>query len=247
MCTERAATPRPGQVTHRRGIVRLGAPGSLVGSVERRVPVMPTASRSTRGSRSTEAAVRNHPLSRGERLGADLHRQCLVTALALLLGSVATGFVSTWGLPLLIAAGLVQLGLAVSLAMLNSLQHERALEMIIEGRRLPIPRLERELQRLKRPRHRTGLANALDDIVRTAARWPKLIRVSRPVFDPRIVRAAAPELRAIAACMRTNEVSACALARAERLLMSGHSPLYGTDLDDLDHELVRIRRELDHP
>jgi hypothetical protein len=208
---------------------------------------MPIASRSTRGSRPTEAVARSHPLFCGERLRADFRRQSLVTAVALLLGSAATGFGWTWGLPLLIAAGLVQVGLGVSLALLNSLQHQRALELIIEGRSLPLPRLEREMQRLKRPRHRIGLASALDDLVQAAERWPKLIRSSRPVFDPRTVRTAAAELRRIAAFLRTNEVSACALARAERLLTSGHSPLYGTDLDDLDHELLCIRQELDHP
>jgi hypothetical protein len=205
---------------------------------------MPIASRSTRSSRSTEAAGQNHPLVRGEQLRADFRRQSLVTALALLLGSLATGFGWTWGLPLLVAAGLVQVWLGVSLAFLDSLQHERALELIGEGESLPLPGLERGVQRLSRPCHSTGLARALEDLVQIAERWPKLIRTSRPVFDPRTVRAAATELGAIAACLRTGEVSARALARVERLLTSGRSPLYGTDADELKHELHRIRLEL---
>lgn len=204
---------------------------------------MPIAFRPTRSSRSIPVVAAGHPFFRGERLRADFRRQSLVTLLPLLLGSLATGFGWTWGLALLVAAGLVQLWLGFSLVLLRSLQHEKALELIIKSGNLPPPGLEREVQRLTRPRHSRGLSRALDDLVQTAERWPRLT-TSRPVFDPRIARAAATELRGIAASLRSGEVSVRALARVERLLTSGGSPLYGTDADELNHELLLIRLEL---
>jgi hypothetical protein len=149
-------------------------------------------------------------------------------------------------MPLLIAAGIVQLGLGLGLALLAQLQRERARELIIAGRdALPLRALERERRRLQRPRRRAGLADALEDLVRAAERWPRIISTARPVFDPRQVRAAASELRAIAARLRASTVAVRAVARVERLLTSGNSPLYGREPEALRHELRRINAEFD--
>jgi hypothetical protein len=188
----------------------------------------------------------NHPLVRGHELRGDLWRQSLVTAVAVLLGAIGAASGRGWGMPLLVAAGIVQLGLGVGLALLAQLQRERARELIIAGRgALPLPALERERRRLQRPRRRAGLADALEDLVRTAERWPTLVPTARPVFDPRQVRAAASELRAIAAGLRASTVAVRAVARVERLLTSGSSPLYGRESEALRHELMRIHAELD--
>jgi hypothetical protein len=188
----------------------------------------------------------NHPLVRGNGLRGDLWWQSLVTATAVLLGAIGAASGRSWGLPLLVAAAIVQLGLAVAFALLAQLQRERARELIIAGRGgLPLPALAREQRRLQRPRLRASLADALEDCVRAAERWPTLVPTARPVFDPRLVRAAASELRAIAALLRASTVSARAVARVERLLTSGASPLYGREPEALRHELMRIHAELD--
>ena len=188
----------------------------------------------------------NHPLVRGNELRADLWRQSLVTAAAVVFGAIGAASGRGWSLPLLVAAAIVQLGLGVGLALLTQLQRERARELIIAGRGgLPLPALERELRRLQRPRRRAGLADALEDLVRSAERWPRILPTARPVFDPRHVRAAAAELRAIAARLRAGTVAVRAVARVERLLTSGASPLYGREPEALRHELTRIHAELD--
>jgi hypothetical protein len=169
-----------------------------------------------------------------------------VTAAAVLLGAIATASDRGWGLPLLVAALIVQLGVGVGLALLAQSQRERARELIIAGRGgLPLPALERERQRLQRPRRRAGLADALEDLVRAAERWPRTVPTARPVFDPRQIRTAAPELHAIASLLRSSTVDARAVALVERLLTSGASALYGREPEALRHELMRIHMELD--
>jgi hypothetical protein len=188
----------------------------------------------------------DHPFVRGQARRGDLCRQSLVTAAAILLGAIGTASGRSWGLPLLVAAGSVQLGLGLGLVLLTDLQRERARELIVTGRgHLPLPAVQRELRRLRSPGRRAGLADALEDLVQAAERWPTLVPTCRPVFDPRQVRAAAAELRAIAACLRQGRVTVRAVARVEQLLSSGASPLYGREPEALRHELMRIRAELD--
>jgi len=188
----------------------------------------------------------NHPLVRGHEFRGDLWRQSLVTAAAVLLGAIGAASGRVWGLPLFVAAGIVQLGLGIGLALLTQVQRERARELIIAGRiGLPLPTLERERRRLQRPRTRAGLADALEELVRAAERWPTLVPTARPVFDPRQVRGAAAELRATAARLRASTVAVRPVARVERLLTSGASPLYGREPEALRHELMRIHAELD--
>lgn len=190
----------------------------------------------------------NHPLVRGDQLRGDLWHQMLATTAAVVLGAVGAASGRGWGLPLLVAAVIVQLGLGVGLVLLAQLQRDRARELIIAGRGgLPLPALERERRRLQRPRGREGLAHALENLVRAAERRPTLVPTARPIFDPCQVRAAAPELRAIAACLRSSTVTVGAVARVERLLMSGASPLYDREPEALRHELMRIHAELDRP
>lgn len=192
----------------------------------------------------------NHPLSRGAEFRRDLWRQSLVTVAVVLLGASGTASGRGWGLPLLAAAAIVQLALGVALALHAQLQRERARELIIAGRGgLPLQGVERERRRLQQGRRVEGLADALDDLVRAAEGWPTLLPTSRPVFDPRQVRATAIELHAIATRLRAGRVAVPAVARVERLLTSGASPLYGREREALRHELMRINAELDreHP
>jgi hypothetical protein len=188
----------------------------------------------------------NHLLAAGEWLRRDLWRQSLVTAAAVLVGAIGVASSQRWGTPLLVVAGLVQLLLAAGLALHAGLQRERARELIIAGRAdLAVRTVQRECGRLRRPDHSRSLAAALDNLVRAAERWPTLLPSSRPVFDPRLVRAAARQLRALATRLRVTAPPLAAIARTERLLTSGASPLYGHDLNELRRELNRIEAELD--
>jgi hypothetical protein len=209
----------------------------------------PIAGQSAPGRQPSSPAVllgSSHPLVRGNELRGDLRRQSLATTAPVLLGTIGAASGRAWGLPLLVAAGIVQVGLAVGLGLLAHLQRERARELIIAGHGgLPLPALAREVRRLQRPRHVAGLADALEDLVRAAERWPSIVPTARPVFDPCLVCAAAAELRALAARLRASTDAACAVARVERLLTSGESPLYGREPEALRHELWRIDAELD--
>jgi hypothetical protein len=188
----------------------------------------------------------NHPLARGDRLRRDLWRQSLVTAAAVVVGAIGAASSQPWPMALLVVAAVVQLVLAVGLALHAGLQRERARELIIAGRAdLPLRTVQRECRRLRRPRHSRSLAAALENLVRAAERWPTLLPSSRPVFDPRQVRATAPRLRALASRLRASSPPLAAIARTERLLTSGASPLYGRDPDELRRELNWVEAELD--
>jgi hypothetical protein len=195
---------------------------------------------------SAELLGPNHPLVRGEEFRRDLWRQSLLTAAAFSLSAIAAASGWSWGLPFLIAVAIVQLGLAVVLALHALLQRERSRELIIEGRlSLPLPVLERERRRLQAPRRVAALADALEDLIQQAERWRPVLPNFRPIVDPRQVRAAAAELRAIAARLRAGAPPVRAVARVERLLASGDSPLYDREPEALHQELARIQADLE--
>lgn len=187
----------------------------------------------------------NHPLARGDRLRRDLWRQSLTTAAAVLLGALATASGRVWGLPLVVVASIVEVGLGVALVLHAGLHRERARELIIAGRELPLLVLQREQRRLQRPRLSRSLARALEGLACAAERWPTLVPTSRPVFDPHLVRPVAPRLRTIAARLRANRADVRTVARVQWLLTSGASPLYGRTPEELRGELGRIEAELD--
>jgi hypothetical protein len=64
------------------------------------------------------------------------------------------------------------------------------------------------------------------------------------VYEAFLVREVAPELLAVAADLRLATVDVCGVARVERLLTIGTSPLYGTRGDELRAELERVRADL---
>jgi hypothetical protein len=158
----------------------------------------------------------NHPFARGEALRRDLRRQSGVTAVAVLVGAVTTASGYNLGLPLLISALLVQVGVAVALALHAGVQRERARELIIDGYGdLPLRGLRRERLRLQSAETRKVLADTLEALVSAAERWP-VLAPAPPTFDSRQIRAVAPRLRALAAALRAREGSLCAVARVDR-------------------------------
>jgi hypothetical protein len=175
-----------------------------------------------------------------------VRRQVVAGLIPVVAGVVGVAFAAQWGVTLLVVAAAVELALLSAIMLASSRLRERARESIISGGadfRMPV--LARERERLLRPRLRRSLAGALEDLVQVAERWHSVLRQYRPVFNPRLVRATAPELRTIARLLRSCPARAAAVARVERLLTSGASPLYGHDPIELRVELAHILRDLE--
>lgn len=175
-----------------------------------------------------------------------VRRQAVAGLLPVFAGAVGVAFAARWGMTLLVVAGTVELALLSAIMLASSRLREQARESIISGGAdFRLPALAREHERLLRPRLRRSLAGALEDLVQVAEHWHSVLRQYRPVFDPRLVRATAPELQTIARLLRSRPARAAAVARLERLLTSGASPLYGHDPAELRVELAHILRDLE--
>ena len=93
---------------------------------------------------------------------------------------------------------------------------------------------------------RLGLARAFETVISQATVRPKLrTRGTIPLFDVRVVAPVGAELAAVAALLREACPVALGVARAERLLTDGRSPLYGQSVQALCDELQHVRRLLD--
>jgi hypothetical protein len=173
-------------------------------------------------------------------------RQALASLAAVAAGTGGSALGARWGPALLVVAAAVEVALLGALALARARLRERARESIIAGTDdLRVPAVARERLRLVRPRTRRSRAASLEDLVEVAERWQSLLRPYRPVFDPRLPRATAAELRTIARLLRAPQASAASVALTEKLLTSGSSPLYGDDVARLRAELDRILRRLE--
>jgi hypothetical protein len=173
-----------------------------------------------------------------------LLRQSLVTGFVLILSAIGTALGADWARTPFMAAVTVQLLLAAALVTVAvTVKHERR-ALIIAGREVWLPMLERERRRLSEPRRREALAGALEDLVHEAEGWHRILPASRPVYDPLLVRQARAELLAIAAVLRGRTVDVRGVARCERLLRDGTSPLFGSRTEELLAELARIDTDL---
>jgi hypothetical protein len=146
-----------------------------------------------------------------------------------------------FGLLLALAAAVVQIALCWRLALLVTVRRDLCLELIIEGRGgVPLAAVERERRRLD-PRRQARLARSLEELVELADRWPTRPAQPRPLFDSRVVRQVAPQLRETAGLVRAGDPPAPGVALVERLVTSGTSPLYGAEVEQLRQELGRAR------
>lgn len=187
----------------------------------------------------------DHPFVRALELTRIMARQSFTAVGAVAFGAVGLASGADWALLVLVIAGAVQFVLAAGLLFVAGLTHERARDLIAEGREhLPLAPLARQRRRLLAHRRRDSLARALEHLVATAERPPRVLRGAPPVFNARLVREVAPELREIAALLRDVAGSARGVALSERLLTSGGSPLYAEEIDDLRSELRRIHQVL---
>ena len=78
-------------------------------------------------------------------------------------------------------------------------------------------------------------------MVRTAGHPVPRAASARPLFDGRVVRPVAPELRQIGALLRGDRPSLQGVAAVERLLTGPDTPLYGSEVTPLRQELRRVR------
>ncbi|MGH2887639.1 MAG: hypothetical protein ACRDPA_33895 [Solirubrobacteraceae bacterium] len=148
-----------------------------------------------------------------------------------------------WAGPVAGSAAIVLLTLTVLVAAHKQRERDCAIELVLEGREtVPIAAVQRQRRRLLSDQTRNGLAGNLEDLIRQAAsRSRRQMRVTALPFEPKLVRMVAEELRDVIGLLRTEGVSARGVARAERLVEHGVSPLYGRDVGALREELRRVR------
>jgi hypothetical protein len=190
----------------------------------------------------------DHPLLRATE-AVDYTGRQWVHIVAVLTGSaIARTDGRGWAGPLAGSAAVVLLILTVLLAAHKQRERDYAIELVLEGlETVPIAAVQRQRRRLLSDRTRNGLAGNLEDLVRQAARRPRLqMRVTPLPFEPMVLTMAAGELRDVIGLLRTQGVSARGVARAERLVERAVSPLYGQDADALREELRRVRDLLEN-
>ncbi len=168
----------------------------------------------------------------------------LVHVAAVLVGSVIALIEGrAWAAPLAGSAATVLLVLTVILAACQQRTRDCAIELILEGREsAPIPGVQRQRRRLVSERTRDGLAANLEEMVcQVSNPRRRQTRLTRPLFEPRIVAMVTDEVRDVIGLLRAGGVSARGVARAERLVTHGVSPLYGHEVSALRDELSRVR------
>jgi hypothetical protein len=185
-----------------------------------------------------------HPLARVEGQLSVVVTRSIVVAALLCAGVAALVEDLSVGLSLTVVAAVTEAALAARAMLLAEIRREHALDLIIEGRGdLPIGVVARQRRRLLDPARRHRLASALEEIRDEALRPPQRYTRLRPIFDPRVIAAVAPELTTIARLLRADP-RLSALAMAQRLVTNGGSPLYRSDLRLLRDELHRLEHHL---
>jgi hypothetical protein len=181
-----------------------------------------------------------HPLTRVSRATATVARQARAAALLLAAALAATADGVAWAPAADVGAALTLAGLGALALALRVRARWEARELIARGEEhLPLAPVQRERRRLLSERARDSLAASLERVLAQADEpWP---RFAPPLFDVRVVRAVADDLRATAKALRAGAASARGVAVAERLVSCGDSELHGGEPDRLREELRRIR------
>jgi hypothetical protein len=181
-----------------------------------------------------------HPLTRLAQLRATTLERALAVSAVLCLGLAALAAGASWAVSLVIAAIVVELGLAFRAACLSLEARAHALDVIIEGRGdIPLAPVARHLTRLRDRDHRYALARSVAHTRSTAMRQPEA--VAAPIFRVSVVAAVADDLAKVAELLVRPEADVRGVALVESLLSDGTSPLYGDDVDALRAELRRIQ------
>jgi hypothetical protein len=184
-----------------------------------------------------------HPLVGTLELLEVLARQSGVVTGVLVGGAFGARWHIVWASSAAAAAAAVQIALGVGLAMVVQSTRSHARDLLAEGRELlPLRCVAAERKRLLDPSRRRRLALLIDRAVDAAENWERIAMTSRPPQAIRRIRPVARELRALAADLRTNDMSLRAVALTAQMLAGGYaSPFYTGRLDKLRMELTRIR------
>ena len=183
-----------------------------------------------------------HPLVAVLRQFEPAYEQLIAVTAAQAAGVVFLLGHHEFGVSLALAAAVLQLALGCWLALLRMSRREACLELIVEGHRgLRLACFEQERRRLIDPRKARQLARSIEEVVRTAGHPVPRAARARPLFDVRVIRPVAPELRQIAALLRGDRPSLQGVAAVERLLTGPSTPFYGSEVEPLRHELRRVR------
>lgn len=185
----------------------------------------------------------SHPLTRALCARAVAARQAVV-ALCVLAGAL---FGLLGHVPLaadVVSAAAVVLA-ALCAVLIGMAQWERrcARALVAEGfGSLPLALVAAEVERLRDPRTREGLARSLERTLDTVERWERIPVASRPPAGALRLREVAVELHALAEELREPDARVRGLAAAALLLGGGYaSPLYEGRIPELRIELARIR------
>jgi hypothetical protein len=118
--------------------------------------------------------------------------------------------------------------------------------MILDGHEnMPISVVQSERSRLMSLRTRRGLAANFEEMIELSTHPQKLQpRGARPLYHVTVVAAVTAELTEIVRLLRTEPTAARGVARAERVIADGTSPLYGLNYDALRSELRRVISQL---
>jgi hypothetical protein len=228
--------------------LRLGVPGRLVGmdaAMRLHFPRPFVTHQSAAAEAKSERALAEVWLRAGHPLVRLLDRsetafEQLISATAVQAAGVVF-LLADWsfGLSLAVAAAAVQVAVGCRVAALNASRRHLCLELIADGNTgLPLPCIERLGRRLLDGRTLERLASSIDEMVQSAVRPGELPAAPRPLADPRVIRAAAPELRQVASLLRGGP-AVRGVALVEWLLTSPATPLYGTEVEPLRQQLRR--------
>lgn len=188
----------------------------------------------------------DHPLVRASELLQSVLRQWVLVA-AVFLGAAAAGIAGeAWAWPLILGAGIVFSVLTLLIAGFRQCKHDQAIDLILKGyQNVPIEAIQDQRRRLLSTRTRSSLARHFEEMIDQVQKRPTLLpREARPLFHPRTVAGAIEDLLAVARALESNVVSAAGVARAERMITDGASPLYGHDVIALHAELRRVHHDL---
>jgi hypothetical protein len=182
-----------------------------------------------------------HPLVRATQQVTVAIDRCVAVSSLLAVGVLAAIGGLAFGPPLVIASAGVLAAQLIGLGSSTAARDLRALEVIGEGRGgLPHSAVARLRRRLLDPVQRERLARSLDALRVEAARPAEQCHSIRPIYDPRVVRILSAELSEVARLIR-EDGDLRGLARAERLVTDGCSPLYASSEAALRQELRQIR------
>jgi hypothetical protein len=203
--------------------------------LEARVPFLPAR----RDATAHDLLGGEHPLARAEARAHTLVVQSTaVCALAAFVGLAWLVEPDGRYAVALVAAAVVQAGLALALVLATQAKRDAVLRLVAEGRGdLPLAAVARLRRRLLRPTGRERLAGSLDALRREVARP---LRGALPLYSRGVVQSVDRELESVARLLRAPAVSPDGVAMTLLLLFSESSALYGDDAEKLRRELGRL-------